>query len=990
MRHGIALAGSPASNGILYRMASETTTLDLILTKGLQTKVDPKVQLEGELLTLENAVFDKIGRYNKRNGFSALPQTTDNGGTISSARALANFGDALCLFDGNNLYNYAPNLETWIDNGKISSVIASSYEVVQNGYQQGAIDIAYDDGIEVHVREDSRNTLGTAKYTDIFYSVIDSRTRTQIVPDTIVKAGAVRPKVFSFGDYFLIAYVDIAAKDLSYKLLTKSNIFAGLSAEADISTNIDVDAGSAIYHSLWDGVVSGSRLFVAYKLGGTVNILYVDSNLSLSPAATISETPATFISINTDASNRVWVWWDLDDSPDRIRYTVRDNANSQVLAATNAVSSTNLPNRATAIVDGNTATLLFETRATDGYNYAVYSATANTAGSITSPAKVLGSVGIAGRAFKQGAATYLPLVHSSTLQSTYFIYDLTNETLIAKLLPGTAGGHELQTVTPSVVSKGDNVWLFPMLAKGAVQTATSLFFSLNGVRVAELDFSNQNAFLNCDIGENLLVAGSIVKSFDGARITEHNFHLYPENLSLTASNTINGAIANGTYFYRAVYEYIDNKGNVHRSTPSPAYAITVDGSNDTVSVKVPTLKLTDKEVVRIDIYRTEKDGTVFYRLTGIGDELYNDPSVDDVTYVDEYADSEIIANQPLYTEGEVYNSAPPGCQIATVWKNRAWLAGLEDPNAIWFSKYGAPANFNDSFVIVTPGGGRIKDVCPLGDFLVIFKETAIYSLYGSGPLNTGTNSDFGSVNIIASDLGAKFTGCAVEIPDGIMFVSNKGIYLLNREAQLIPIGTPVEDFKSLDYVSAVAIPDKNLAIFGTSEGIFLVYDWFNRQWGTWTNLNDCSDLLTWEGALIYSASDGTVYQQSSDSFTDDGEAISLKIGTGNFMPAGPQGWFQLHKITITGEYKSAHTLKVEIDRDFQDDLTRTLTVNATSLYALTGRYQFDHTINQKMQSFRLTIYDDEPNGEGYALQGIRIEFAPLSGSSRVSAHNKLA
>lgn len=64
------------------------------------------------------------------------------------------------------------------------------------------------------------------------------------------------------------------------------------------------------------------------------------------------------------------------------------------------------------------------------------------------------------------------------------------------------------------------------------------------------------------------------------------------------------------------------------------------------------------------------------------------------------------------------------------------------------------------------------------------------------------------------------------MPLGIMYKSNKGIYLLNRSLQVDYIGSPVEDYNSQNITSADLIQDKNRRRFLTSSGVTLVYDYY--------------------------------------------------------------------------------------------------------------------------------------------------------------------
>lgn len=990
-------------------MGLNTSTLDLIFAKGINTKIDPKLQLQGELARLENALFNKTGRINKRNGFDAFSRFYysdfySQTGNITSGRALGTVGDELVLFDGTDMYNYAPSLDQWINRGQITAAIPTNYQIIQNSNQQTCPDVAYSNGIEVHVREDSRNSLGLDGYSDIYYSVIDSATRTHIIADSLVKASAVMPRVFALGDYFVIAYVDLVSKDLSYKTLTIGNITGGLSLEVDVCTDIPVSFDGYTRYASWDGAITpdGSRIWFAYSLAANADVAcrYLDTALSLSSEQTITATVSGLIACATDSENKLWIFWRDNTTSVNLRYLVRSSSNTQTLAPSLLTSAVD-PTRITAIISSgaSVAFILYEEAATLTRNIYVRSLSAGVGGSTTSAITYQRSVGLASKIWEHGSRWYVVFAHESEFQTTYFVHDFTYGKIIAKILPGNAGGLELRSHLPSVVQRGADEYLFPNTVKGQSQSITGEFFSLLGINLSIINFNDQNAFSNAELGESLLITGGMIWRYDGADLYEHNFMLYPEDVSASQSNTANGALTlEGFYRYKVVYECSDNKGIPDRSTPSPEVQITLTGVNDTVTLTIPTLRLTNRtRSIKIDVYRTTAGGDIFYKLTGLGDELYNPTNLDsdEVTYVDEYADSEIDANEPLYTEGQVYHSSPPSAKMITVWKNRAWLAGLEDPHSLWYSKLASidsTANFNDTYTIRTnPAGGIIKDICPLGQFLVIFKETAIYTLFGNGPNNSGTASDYGEIQVVSTDLGAKFTGCTVETPDGIMFVSQKGIYLINRSGQVEPIGKAAEDYQELDFCSAVAVPDKDLAIFGTRDGYMVVYDWFNKQWLTWTINEIVEDLIIWDNELCCITSDGYVLQYGS-TFVDTSDEITMLAETGWFTPAGQSGYCLLESLTILGDYKSGHTLKVVIYKNFSTENGRTFTINATGAHSVLPLYQFKLDVGWEVNSFKVVIFDDDHAGskESFTLSGMRIEVAPFEGANRAPAKARIA
>ncbi len=126
----------------------------------------------------------------------------------------------------------------------------------------------------------------------------------------------------------------------------------------------------------------------------------------------------------------------------------------------------------------------------------------------------------------------------------------------------------------------------------------------------------------------------------------------------------------------------------------------------------------------------------------------------------------------------------------------------------------------------------MKCLAPMDDKLIIFKKNAIYYLNGAGPDNTGANSQYSQPTFITSTLGCDNPNSIVTVPSGLMFQSDKGIWLLGRDLSTSYIGWDVEDFNDDEVVSALTIPDAHEVRFTMASGAILLYDYSFNQWGS--------------------------------------------------------------------------------------------------------------------------------------------------------------
>src|SRR5262249_1458981 len=104
---------------------------------------------------------------------------------------------------------------------------------------------------------------------------------------------------------------------------------------------------------------------------------------------------------------------------------------------------------------------------------------------------------------------------------------------------------------------------------------------------------NDTGQYSADIASALHLTGGQLWEYDSVMPVEHSFQVWPENVAATPSADA-GTIDAGTYFYQFCYEWTDNKGMLHRSAPSIPLEVTVSGMENTVTLYVPTLRLTYK------------------------------------------------------------------------------------------------------------------------------------------------------------------------------------------------------------------------------------------------------------------------------------------------------------------------------------------------------------------------------------------------------------
>lgn len=438
----------------------------------------------------------------------------------------------------------------------------------------------------------------------------------------------------------------------------------------------------------------------------------------------------------------------------------------------------------------------------------------------------------------------------------------------------------------------------------------------------------------------------------------------------------------------------DVSGNYDNSIPPTSGSVTFDIATLYSSlVGIPTLRLTDKiataSKVILSVYRTEANQSTFYRCTSLITPIFNDVTVDYIWFTDTVADWVLIGNDQLYTTGgEVENIAAPATSIMTSFKNRLIAVPQENKFQFWYSKQvipGSPVEFSDVFVQnVDQRGGEITALGVMDDKLIIFKQNSIYYIVGDGPTPAGTFNDFSLPILITSDAGCSNKKSIVVMPEGLMFKSSKGIYLLSRALELKYIGADVEAYNAFDVTSAQLIPTVYEVRFTLTNGVCLVHDYYVDQWSVYTNIA-AVDATIFQNKYTYLKANGVILQETPGSYTDNGSFIQLLLTTSWNSFAGLQGYERFYDMLILGDYKSPHTLNIDFSYNFDNS-----TVQNTQIPVLTdpGVYQYRvFPVTQKCEAFKLSIYDtqDASFGEGFDISAIIMRIGIKQGTQKMPA-----
>ncbi len=953
--------------------------VNINFSEGLNTKTDKWQLPVGQFLSLDNSVFTTQGRLTKRNGFGKIS-------SVVGADYLTTLNGNLTAI-GSTLQAYSAGNESWVTKGNLNPITLSTLPVGRSAINQIQCDSVISANNLVCTVYTERNN-STSNY---YYNIRDSNTGQAVVNPTLIPAGSGAitgsPRVFLLGGFFIIVFTNTltATPHLQYVAISTSSPTT-VTAPADIAATYAPSSTVA-----WDGVVYGTQLFIAYNTtsgGQAIDFVTLNQQLLLSAATTFvnASWAATMMSVCVDTSqNSAVIYASFYSSGSSTGYVLAvDSTLAKRMSPTQIISSGTV-NNITCAAQNGVVTTLYEVNNAYSYDSSIKSDFIDkvavtlpltvTTGTVGSTTTILRSVGLASKSFIYNSVIYTLVTYQSVFQNTYFLIDSLGN-IYSRFAYENGGGYlTLGLPQAQVIGSTANIaYLYKDLietlnttqnANGSGAPNVSNVYSQTGVNLVGLDFTTatQNA---SEIGSSLNITGGMLWSYDGQTVSEQGFHLFPDSIECTWSTTggsihaqPDGATNTNAYYYQVTYEWTDANGNINRSASSVPVSVTTTGSGTagSITVNVPYLRLTYKSNVKIVIYRWSVANQEYYQVTSITAPTLNVTTSDSIAYVDTLADSSIIGNNIIYTTGGVIEDiAGPAAVATALFDDRLWLIDAEDRNLLWFSKQvieGTPVEMSDlsTFYVAPSTGaqgstGPLTCIFPMDDKLILFKQDAVYYINGSGPDNTDSNNQYSQPIFITSSVGCANQNSIVLIPGGLMFQSDKGIWLIGRDLSTNYIGAPVEAFNSVSANSAVNIPATTQVRFTLDTGVQLMYDYFFDKWGTFSGASAISSTL-YQSLHTLLRGDGAVLQETPGTYLDAGEPTLMSFLTSWLNLAGLQGYQMAYEYFLLGEYLSPHILRMGVAYDYNASI-----------------YQSDFIMPTNFNSSAASPFGDQPSPFG--------------------------
>jgi hypothetical protein len=925
-------------------MGIQPQVVTINFQQGVNTKTDPYQVPIGQFLSLENSVFSTQGQLKKRNGYGLVT-------TIPNAATITTFSGNLVALSQKSLDLYSEDTGKTINTGYIQPMSLSVLPFVRRPTGQTTVDMAV-----------APNGLACSTWLDTdgnsYYQINDSATGGTIVPlvqiTSSTDVSATMSRVFVLGNYFIVTFISNVSSTptLRYIAIPYYNPTMPL-APLNISAQISGLTGA------YDGIVAAGNLYISWNgsdVGGAIRSAIMSSSLVIGSFVVVASHSAQLISLSWDsAMNQLWVTF-YNSSSNNIATIAYNQTLTIVLAYTVIATSVTLNNGLTSTAISGVMSAFYEVSNFYGYDSGlrtdyISTNTCAVGGTVGTPSILLRGVGLGSKATYLSASgkSYMFVAYGSAYQPSYFLIDSSGN-IIGKCAYENGGGYIINQILPQInVSTTDGQpqfqtgYLFKDFlvsianpvgplgsnvgtnkTQGAANSVP--IYSQTGINMSTFTFNSQVAV--AESGGVLHMGAGFPWMFDGVKPVEHQFHVWPDAVEV-ATATTGGNLTAQQYYYQAIYYWIDGQGNPQYSAPSVPVGVVTTGSTSTNTIYIPTLRITAKtstNKVMIRLYRWSTAFQEYFEVTSVSSPTINNPAVDYITISDTFADSSIQGNSLIYTIGGVLEDiAAPSFSVCTQFDDRLWVLDAED-GTLWYSKQvlpGTGVEFSDLqtyYVAPTQGAqgstGLPTALCPMDTELIIFKKDAMYYLNGSGPDNTGANSTYSQPIFISSTVGCANPNSIVLIDSGIMFQSDKGIWLLGRNLQPNYIGQAVEKYVIGNTVtSATVIPGTTQVRFTINTGITVMYDYLYGQWGTFSNTPAISATL-YQGLHTYLNKYGQVCQETPGSYLDLSTPVLIGLMTNHIQLQGLSGYQRLWEIQMLGDYITPHLLNCQIGYNF--------------------------------------------------------------------------
>lgn len=979
--------------------------LEFPFSRGLNQKADPRLTQEPELVRAVDVDFDNLGGLRGRYPYASIGANIFGGGTISGCRRVYALGSELLLFTQTALYSWSPQQSAWVSRGTHLAIKTDEKPAFVNTSDQVQCDRAELSGTVVYAWVEL--SAGSSVTGQVYAAAVDKTTGAVLVAPTAITSAVTRPRLVATTTKILLFSVT-ATPDLVVRAISPSDPATGF---ASASTNVLTSAGG--FNTRYDAVanvgVDGAVVACRYNPTTSYVVATVSAGLTVA-TSTKARTCDGGIAVAVSPTGTIQIARcnGSNIQGDYLTSALVDTTTGQAIGSIAAGTATEVTcaYRSTQnssqyrcyVFWSNTSSISGSSDNTVEYNYV------DTGGTIGTETTLTHRVILASRAFDYNGSVYVNVlfdgtssfvsvasilegVFESQLQNSYFLYR-DDGTLCAKMAAGRCGGSTacVNWLPGVALTSGSTGYSWCGNERRIVPVGTLRdAYTDRGPLDITITFDSNEARRVAKIGETIYVTGAEPMQFDGEKLTEWGFHIFPWYAAGVESSAGAGTIPNGDYAVKCTYRWDNAKGERDRSASATVGVVTIaTGPSEIDYQNTVPLYVTHKtsRAPAIEWWRTAVNpsgDSPFFLVTGqdpadtTGDNCYvpSDPTATSIaSLTDAYDDDTLTAKEAYGSSDVLENLPPPPHTLITANDERVFIAGIAgDPHHVRYSKQrtaGFIAAFHEALSVAVPEpGGDIVGLAFLNETLVVFRETAIYALDGIGFDNVGGGQNY-QARLVSNTEGAVNQESICLTPSGLVFKSSKGWYLLNRGWTTQYIGGPVRDYDSESVYSAHVVESTHQVRIITS-GRALVWDYLVGNWFEWT-ISDGLHATIYGGTYHYLATASVKAEQSSYSTADYAWDVEMLIHLG-----GLQNFGRVRRVIVGGEVRGTGTIRVRIgsyaEATYFDDKTWTISPTTAG-----SELDVEHQPSQQQhKAFRVRLTSQTTAGEKPQLSAIALE-----------------
>lgn len=958
-------------------MALNFTKVPLAI-QGLSDKTDNKQSVPGSVSVLENAEYSKVGKINKKKGYTTLPVAIAGGGSLSSLDRIYNYRDALVAIDGNNLYEFSEAQQKWEDKGFVSQYTHDMDEIKRKPHISGSDGFKFDGQVSDTVYLDGY--LFNREY------VVDATTKT-IVKELGVETGSfVFRQLASFNGKVVYFFSGGGIPStLKYFTIDPADLDASISP-----TTID----SSVIPTGLTCAVSGNYLYFAYydSIGGDIRINRFDTSFNTTTAATITPGAAGEYLRMVAGTDVAWLIYFVSGT----LYVTQYNSS---LTATFAPVSTMTPPSGTINdygVTGHddsgtlTAYASYSKQNTAGtYDHLIQKNTVTSGGTTGTKSTWMYGYMIIASPISINNVWHMVVMKDVGGFGYAFLID-TDQNVYNAIGNGTINIENISLTSLASIGNGNYAIFMPTWSEISTATSASLFgtsglstsATASGMSLVTINTNGAYPIQGLVLNNVLHLTGGVAQIYDGESVKPAGSLTPPSVAGYTNVGT-GGLLTAGLYTIDTTYAFYDAKGNRYESPPDIQTESIASGTTNEITCIYAGDTLMANAGAKMVIYLSEPDGTVTYFNGAVALTSTSTTSIGDPVDGTEAT--------PYYTGGILYNATNTAHKFASVYNNRVLFSGLENKRRVVASKV------VDRYVGIVPADdilyfdelesdSAVSACVGWNDRVYIFKKNHISMRSGDLGNNLGEQSTLTESEILATAIGMpqSYISSVIATNQGVFFkATNQGIYSIGGQTGLQYVGADVEDSNALTITGAVALEDKEQIRYTTSDGATLVYDYLVGKWSRFTNY-EAVGCCIYNGKFVFAQSDATIGKEDT-SFTDGASTfVTMKAVTNWISMSDLAGYQRVRRVHIVGTYKSAHNLTVKIAYDYDDTWSQTtvVTVDATKPY----EWRVDLG-RQKCTAIKISIEDTYTDtlGESFDLSAVVLEIGVKKGTNKLSS-----